>query len=127
MTPQELASLSCGAATPPALVALEAEAIQWCATLGQLIELPGAFVAWFRVNPEHLPLVERGDFEAVRKLPREILTGGPVLVVADAAGAKQAPRFVRSLSRLRGVREIVAYRHGRFRRHRRPTCRGLQQ
>lgn len=124
-TASELAAMSCGAAMPPALVELEATVIAWCASLGQVIHAPGGFVAWFRVAPEHVDLVAAGDFAAVTALPPALLTGGPVLVIADAAGKGLAARIVMQLCRLPGVEEVIAFRRGRLRRHRRAaSCRG---
>lgn len=123
MTPEELAALSCGPAMPARLVSLEAGVIRFCRDLGQLIHRPVGFVAWFRVGREHVDLVARGDFDGVQALSHDTLTGGPVLVVADAAGPGAA-QMVRRLSRLPGVEELMAIRRGRVRRHRVRRCRG---
>jgi hypothetical protein len=120
-----LARMSCVA--KPDFAEYEAAVIDFCARLGQLLEvhLPThGFIAWFRVAREHIPMVTTGNFDAVQQLSTEELTTGPVMVVADAAGPRVAAMLMQEIRRHDGVEEILAYRRGRLRRRRVTRCRG---
>lgn len=125
------ARMSCPASTPALLLQAEAAVIAFCDELRQVNYISRmvtgrleAFVAWFRVEHEHVHLVEAQDFEAIRALPRAELTTGPVLLVADVAGPRHAPGYIARLRRLPGVEVVMGFRKGKIRRYRMPSCRG---
>jgi len=112
--------------------------IGFCDSLGQLIlfettERILGFVGWIRGNLEHLPLFKARQFDAIRALPRQVLTGGSVLFIAETLTLEPglSGRAARELSRLPGVERICAFVDGgdpptrRFRERRIRHKRGL--
>lgn len=83
-----------------------------CATIDGWHEFPGGFVAWFRCGFEHLGACRRKDWSALAVLPHAVLTGGPVLVIAECLALEPGVihKELRRLIRESGCAAVAAWR-----------------
>lgn len=87
------------------------EELEFCAESGTLRIDEGGFIAYFRCRHCDLPIVKRGDIKALRRLPKNVLRGGPVIFVADILAVEHGYVWhtLRGLCRLPGVERLVGY------------------
>lgn len=89
------------------------QTVMLCHHLGQVRVFPGGFVAWHRIELEHIDLLFGGNLDAVLALSIRELTTGPVCYVAEVLAEKpgEAYKAMRELRQLPGLTHWAGWRN----------------